>query len=53
MPTVDSPVDWLAEHGWQARLFRVPDLGDGYGRPLPAGTDIMTANAAALITASR
>jgi NAD(P)-dependent dehydrogenase (short-subunit alcohol dehydrogenase family) len=48
-----GPAAWLAEHGWQARLFRVPALGEGYGRPLPAGTDIVASNATVLITASR
>jgi methyltransferase (TIGR00027 family) len=53
MPTADSPLDWLAAHGWQARHFRVPALGEGYGRPLPAGVDMAASNAAVLVTARR
>jgi methyltransferase (TIGR00027 family) len=53
MPTTDSPADWLAGHGWDASLFRVPALGEGYGRPLPADADTAASNATALITASR
>jgi len=53
IPAVDRPADRLAEHGWATRLFRVPVLGEHYGRPLPTGTDIVASNATALITASR
>jgi methyltransferase (TIGR00027 family) len=53
MPTVDSPADWLAGYGWQATLFRVPALGESYGRPLPADVDLVASNATALITAKR
>ena len=53
MPTVDSPADRLAEHGWHASLFRVPALGESYGRPLPAEVDMVASNATVLITAAR
>jgi methyltransferase (TIGR00027 family) len=53
MPTVDSPADRLAEHGWHASLSRVPALGESYGRPLPADVDMVASNATVLITASR
>ncbi len=53
MPTEANPVHWLAGHGWQTALFRVPALGEDYGRPLPAGVDIVTSNATVLITAKR
>jgi methyltransferase (TIGR00027 family) len=53
MPTVASPADWLAGHGWQTTLFRVPALGEDYGRPLPADADLVASNATALITANR
>lgn len=53
MPTVDSPADWLIEHGWEARLSRVPALGEHYGRPLPAGVDMVASNATVLVTAGR
>ncbi len=53
MPTVHSPADRLAEHGWHARLLRVPALGERYGRPLPAEVDMVASNATVLITAGR
>lgn len=53
VPTVDSPADRLVERGWQASLFRVPALGEGYGRPLPADVDLVASNAIKLITAGR
>src|SRR6266508_4433398 len=53
IPAADSLADWLAEHGWQASFFRVPALGEGYGRPLPADADVVASNAAVLITARR
>src|SRR5438045_2605235 len=53
LPTTTSPVDWLTEHGWTARLFRVPALGETYGRPLPATVDMVASNATALVTANR
>jgi methyltransferase (TIGR00027 family) len=53
MPTVHSPAEWLARHGWRAGLFRAPALGDDYGRPLPSGVDMVAANAAVLTAASR
>jgi methyltransferase (TIGR00027 family) len=53
MPTVDGLADWLACHSWQATLFRVPALGEGYGRPLPADADLVASNATVLITANR
>jgi methyltransferase (TIGR00027 family) len=53
MPTADSPADSLATHGWRARFLRVPALGEQYGRPLPAGVDMVASNATVLVTASR
>jgi len=53
VPTVDSPRQWLVEHGWQAEFFRVPALGEYYGRPLPAGVDLVASNAIVLTAASR
>jgi methyltransferase (TIGR00027 family) len=53
LPTMDNPLDWLVEHGWQAGLDRVPALGEGYGRPLPAGVDLTASNAIVLITGCR
>jgi methyltransferase (TIGR00027 family) len=50
---VDSPADWLAGHGWRAGFFRVPALGEHYGRPLPAGVDMVASNTTVLATASR
>lgn len=51
--TADSPAGRLAEHGWEARLFRVPALGEQYGRPLPPDVDLVASNATVLVTASR
>jgi len=53
LATVDSPADWLAARGWRTDLFRVPALGESYGRPLPTGVDLTTSNAAVLATAGR
>jgi methyltransferase (TIGR00027 family) len=53
IPAVDSPADWLAGHGWEATLFRVPVLGEGYGRPLPSDVDLVASNATMLISARR
>jgi methyltransferase (TIGR00027 family) len=53
LTTTTSPVDWLTEHGWTARLFRVPALGKSYGRPLPPAVDLVASNATALVTAYR
>ena len=53
LPTVDNPADWLATHGWRASFFRVPTLGENYGRPLPAEVDMVASNAVILTTASR
>jgi methyltransferase (TIGR00027 family) len=53
VPTIDSPADWLAGHGWHADFFRVPALGDQYGRPLPAGVDMVASNATVLVAATR
>jgi methyltransferase (TIGR00027 family) len=53
MAAADSPAEQLARHGWQARLFRVPALGEDYGRPLPPGMDTVAANAYTLIAATR
>lgn len=53
MPTHDSPADWLAGHGWEAAIFRVPALGEGYGRPLPSDVDTVASNATMIITARR
>jgi methyltransferase (TIGR00027 family) len=53
LPTQESPADWLAAHGWRPRRFRVPALGETYGRPLPAGIDIVASNATVLISATR
>jgi hypothetical protein len=39
--------------GWEAGLFRVPALGEDYGRPLPAGVDLVTPNATVLVAARR
>jgi methyltransferase (TIGR00027 family) len=51
--TADSPAEWLARHGWRARLFRVPALGEDYGRPMPPGMDTVAVNALVLTAASR
>jgi methyltransferase (TIGR00027 family) len=53
IPAVDSPADWLAGYGWEATFFRVPALGEGYDRPLPADVDMVASNATVLITAKR
>jgi methyltransferase (TIGR00027 family) len=53
IPTVDSPENWLAEHGWQTRQYRVPALGESYGRPLPAHVDMAASNTTVLIAAAR
>ena len=53
VPAVDSPAQWLAEHGWQTEFFRVPAIGEHYGRPLPAGVDLVASNATVLTAASR
>src|SRR5204862_7036682 len=53
MSTVDSPVGWLTEHGWQASVSRVPALGERYGRPLPEFVDLAASNATALVAATR
>jgi len=53
LPTTASPVEWLTRHDWTAQLFRVPALGESYGRPLPAAVDMVSSNATALVTASR
>jgi methyltransferase (TIGR00027 family) len=52
-PAEGSPVDWLGTHGWQYNFFRMPALGEQYGRPWPADTDVVGMNATMLITASR
>jgi methyltransferase (TIGR00027 family) len=51
--TMDSPVDWLARHGWRATVSRVPALGEHYGRPMPEYVDPAAANATALVSAAR
>jgi len=48
-----SPTDWLATHGWQHSSQPLPALGERYGRPLPAGADLVMLNAAILVAASR
>jgi methyltransferase (TIGR00027 family) len=53
LTTVDSPADWLAAHGWRTELFRVPALGEGYGRPLPTEVDLTASNATVLAAAGR
>jgi methyltransferase (TIGR00027 family) len=53
VPTGASPADWLTGHGWAVTVSRVPALGAGYGRPLPAGVDLVASNATALIAAGR
>jgi len=53
IPTVDSPADWLATHGWAASFSRVPAIGEHYGRPLPADVDMVASNATVLTTATR
>lgn len=53
IPTVDSPADWLAGHGWETGVFRVPALGLEYGRPLPSDMDVVATNAPMLISARR
>jgi methyltransferase (TIGR00027 family) len=53
LPAVNSPADRLAGHGWQTTLFRVPALGEQYGRPLPADVDLVASNAVVIITANR
>jgi len=50
---MDSPVDWLAEHGWRATVFRVPALGRSYHRPLPSIVDLTASNATVLVAAVR
>lgn len=51
--TAGSPAAWLAERGWQAGLFRVPDEAERYGRPLPSTVDMVASAAIALLVASR
>ena len=51
--TVDSPVQWLAAHGWRTTVSRVPALGERYGRPLPGYVDLAASNATALVAAVR
>jgi methyltransferase (TIGR00027 family) len=53
MSMVASPVEWLANHGWRATLFRLPELSERYGRAFPAGTDTAAVNAGALMAAVR
>jgi methyltransferase (TIGR00027 family) len=51
--TVASPEVWLVTHGWRTGLYRVPALGEEYGRPLPAEVDLVASNAIALVAATR
>jgi methyltransferase (TIGR00027 family) len=51
--TMDSPVDWLAGHGWRAAVSRIPALGEFYRRPLPEYVDLAASNATALVSARR
>ena len=51
--TVDSPVQWLAAHGWRTTVSRVPALGERYGCPLPGYVDLAASNATALVAAVR
>ncbi len=54
LTTVDNtPADWLAAHGWRTEQFRVPALGEGYGRPLPTEVDLAASNATVLAAAGR
>jgi methyltransferase (TIGR00027 family) len=53
LTTVDSPADWLGTHGWRTEIFRVPALGEDYGRPLPTEVDLTTSNATVLVAAGR
>lgn len=51
--TVADPTAWLAGHGWRSEVFRVPKLGEDYGRPLPDFVDLAASNATALVSARR
>jgi methyltransferase (TIGR00027 family) len=51
--TKDDPVASLAGLGWTARVARVPERGESYGRPLPTGTDLVASNAMMLVSAAR
>jgi methyltransferase (TIGR00027 family) len=51
--TVDTPEEWLAEHGWRAGIFGIPALGERYGRALPPDVDMPAVNATALTSAVR
>lgn len=53
MPTVDNPVEWLANYNWRARIFRLPVLAERYGRTFPAGTGIFASTAGGIIAAER
>ncbi len=49
--TVDTPEEWLAAHGWRAEVFRIPALGERYGRPLPPEVDLTVASSPAITSA--
>jgi methyltransferase (TIGR00027 family) len=53
LSTMDDPGGWLAACGWQARTARVPDVAEGYGRPLPEDADMVASRATTLTTATR
>jgi hypothetical protein len=45
---LDDPVGWLATHGWNATISRVPALGIAYDRPLPEFVDLTASNATSM-----
>ncbi len=53
LSTLDDPVGWLATHGWQATISRIPALGVSYGRPLPEYVDLAASNTTILCTSVR
>jgi len=50
---LDDATGWLATHGWQATVSRVPALADSYGRTLSAHIDLTSSNATVLCTGTR
>jgi methyltransferase (TIGR00027 family) len=53
MSMVDSPVEWLANYGWHARIFRIPALTESYGRTFPPDADMAAWNVGAFLAALR